>query len=239
MLRGAGAAAPTLVFLHEGLGSVAMWRDFPQRVVAATGCSALVYSRYGYGRSDRLAAPRRPDYLHAEALCALPQLLDALDVERPVLVGHSDGASIALIHAGGAGRPVAGVVAIAPHVMVEEVAIAGIRATVRAYETTDLKQRLARYHDDPESAFRGWSDVWLSPAFRDWNIEACLPRIEAPVLAIQGRDDEYGTLEQIRRIAAAARDVDTLELADCGHSPHKDQPEAVIGAIAEFMRRTA
>jgi pimeloyl-ACP methyl ester carboxylesterase len=238
-IRGTEPDAPMLVFLHEGLGSIAMWRDFPQRAVAATGCPALVYSRYGYGRSDRLAARRRPDYMHDEALRALPQLLDALGIDKPVLVGHSDGASIALIHAGGAGRPVSGVVAMAPHVMVEDVALDGIRATVQAYETTALKERLARYHDDVDSAFRGWSDVWLDAAFRGWNIEEYLPRIAAPVLAVQGHDDEYGTMEQLDRIARGAADVETLKLADCRHSPHKDQPEAVLAAIAGFVRRVA
>jgi pimeloyl-ACP methyl ester carboxylesterase len=239
VIRGIEPAAPMLVFLHEGLGSVAMWRDFPQKLVAATGCAALVYSRYGYGQSDRLTGPRQPDYMHVEALQTLPELLDALHVERPILCGHSDGASIALIHAGGAARPVAGVIAMAPHVMVEDVAIAGIRETVRAFETTALRERLARHHDDADGAFRGWSGIWLDPAFRRWNIEAYLPRVAAPILAIQGYDDEYGTMEQIDRIAAAAPDVETLKLADCRHSPHKDQPEAVIGAIADFVRRIA
>jgi pimeloyl-ACP methyl ester carboxylesterase len=239
IVHGTEPAAPTLVFLHEGLGSIAMWRDFPQRAVAATGCSALIYSRYGYGRSDPLAGKRRPDYMLDEGLHALPALLDFLGIEKPLLIGHSDGASIALIHAGGAGRPVAGVVAMAPHVMVEEIALAGIRATVQAYETTVLRERLARYHDDVDSAFRGWSDIWLDPAFRDWNIEEYLPRIAAPILAVQGHDDEYGTMEQLDRIARAAPDVETLKLADCRHSPQKDQPEAVLAAIAEFVARVA
>ncbi|MGE5467166.1 MAG: alpha/beta fold hydrolase [Ignavibacteria bacterium] len=236
LIEGDPASAP-LVFLHEGLGSIAMWRDFPQRVAAATGRRALVYSRYGYGRSDRLLARRQPDYMHAEALAALPALLDSLALERPILIGHSDGASIALIHAGGAQRAVAGVVAMAPHVMVEELALAGIRATVAAYETTALNERLARYHDDADSAFRGWSDIWLSAAFRAWNIEEYLPRIAVPVLAIQGYGDEYGTMDQLDRIVAAAPDVETLRLADCGHAPHRDQPDAVIAAVAAFVRR--
>ncbi|HEX8962933.1 MAG TPA: alpha/beta hydrolase [Rhodocyclaceae bacterium] len=239
VIGGSGREAPLLVFLHEGLGSVAMWRDFPQRVAAATGCPALVYSRYGYGSSAPLAGPRRPDYLHDEALRALPQLLDALGARRPLLIGHSDGASIALIHAGGAGRPVAGVVAMAPHVMVEDIALDGIRATVAAYETTDLRQRLARYHDDADGAFRGWSGIWLDPAFRGWNIEEYLPRIAAPVLAIQGFEDEYATMEQIDRIARLAPDADLLKLADCRHSPHRDQPDAVVSAIAAFVARIA
>lgn len=237
LLPGTEPEAPPLVLLHEGLGAITMWRDFPQRLVAATGCTALVYSRYGYGRSDRLAEPRRPDYMHVEALRALPELLDKLGIERPVLVGHSDGASIALIHAGGAGRPVSGVVAMAPHVMVEDVALAGIRETVCAYETTALRDRLARHHDAVDSAFRGWSDIWLDPAFRDWNIEECLPRIAAPVLAVQGYGDEYGTMEQIDRVARGAPEVEVLKLADCGHSPHKDQPAAVVAAIAAFVLR--
>ncbi|MDD5250609.1 MAG: alpha/beta hydrolase [Rhodocyclaceae bacterium] len=236
-IHGTEAAAPTLVFLHEGLGSVAMWRDFPRRLVAATGCTALVYSRYGYGRSDPLTAPRRPDFMHAEGLRALPELLDGLAIARPVLIGHSDGASIALIHAGGAGRPLAGVIAMAPHVMVEDVAIASIEAARRAYETGDFKDRLARYHDDVDSAFRGWNDIWLDPAFRAWNIEEFLPRIDVPVLAIQGLDDEYGTMAQLERVARCARDVETLKLADCRHSPHRDQPQAVIDAVAAFVQR--
>jgi pimeloyl-ACP methyl ester carboxylesterase len=238
-IRGTEADAPALVFLHEGLGSIAMWRDFPQKLVATTGRTALIYSRYGYGRSTPLSAPRQPDYMHREALDALPELLDRLDVQRPILFGHSDGASIALIHAGGAKRAVSGVVAMAPHVMVEEVALEGIRATVKAYETTELRTRLARYHDDVDSAFRGWSDIWLSPAFRSWNIDEFLPRIAAPVLAVQGHEDEYGTMEQIDRIAAGAPDVETLKLADCRHSPHRDQADVVVAATAEFVRRVS
>lgn len=237
LIPGADTAAPTLVFLHEGLGSIAMWRDFPQRVAATSGCPALVYSRYGYGRSEPLAAPRQPDYMHVEALRALPQLLDTLGIETPVLIGHSDGASIALVHAGGAGRATSGVVAMAPHVMVEDVAIAGIRSTVQAYATTDLRQRLARYHDDVDSAFRGWSDIWLAPAFRDWNIEEYLPRVTVPVLAIQGYGDEYGTMEQIDRITRGAPAAAALKLDDCGHAPQRDQAEAVIAAIADFVQR--
>jgi pimeloyl-ACP methyl ester carboxylesterase len=229
--------APPIVFLHEGLGSLAMWRDFPQRVADATGCEAIVYSRYGYGRSTPLEKPRAVRYMHDEALLALPEFLDKLAVDRSILFGHSDGGSIALIHAGGAGRPLAGVIAMAPHVMVEDISVKSIAEAEVAWQTTDLRQRLGRYHQDVESTFRGWNDIWLHPDFRAWNIEEYLPAIACPILAIQGEDDEYGTLEQIERIARQAADVDLVKLADCRHSPHKDQPEAVIAAVAEFVAR--
>jgi pimeloyl-ACP methyl ester carboxylesterase len=230
---------PTLVFLHEGLGSVAMWRDFPGRVAHATGCNAVVYSRYGYGNSEALHEDRPVRYMHDEALVALPQLLDALSLTRPILVGHSDGASIALIHAGGSGRPLAGLVLMAPHVLVEDISIASIAAAKVAYETTDLRAKLARYHADVDSAFWGWNRIWLHPDFRQWNLEAYLPRIGCPVLAIQGEDDEYGTMEQLSRLERGVRDLDCVALADCRHSPHKDQPVAVIEAITRFVDRVS
>jgi pimeloyl-ACP methyl ester carboxylesterase len=229
--------APAMVFLHEGLGSLAMWRDFPQQVADATGCEAIVYSRYGYGRSDPLAEQRRPDYMHHEALAALPELLDRLAVERPILFGHSDGGSIALIHAGAALRPVAGLVVMAPHVMVEDIAIAGIEKTRAAYLTGDLRQRLGNYHDHPDTAFRGWHEIWLDPLFRSWNIEAFLPHIACPVLAIQGEGDEYASMDQIERIARQTPAVELLKLAACRHSPHRDQAPAVIAAVADFVER--
>lgn len=236
-IPGSSPEAPELVFLHEGLGSVTLWRDFPARLVAATGHGALVYSRYGYGQSDPITEKRGIDFMHEEGLRALPELLDRLGIERPILVGHSDGASIALIHAGGAGRPLTGVVAMAPHVLVEDISIHSIEGAKRAYETTDLRDRLARHHADPDSAFRGWNDVWLDPEFRAWNIEEFLPRITVPILAIQGVDDEYGTMDQLERIARGAPEVEQLRLKDCRHSPHKDQPGAVIAAISAFVRR--
>ena len=229
--------APAMVFLHEGLGSVAMWRDFPQQVADATGCEAVVFSRYGYGRSTPLEEPRQLRYMHDEGLLALPELLAALGLERPFLFGHSDGGSIALIHAGGAARPLAGVIVMAPHVMTETVALTSIQATKRAYAETSLRDRLAKFHNDVDSAFRGWNDIWLEPDFRDWNIEEYLPTIACPVLAIQGEDDEYATMEQLERIARGAPQVELLKLADCRHSPHKDQPAAVIAAVAEFTAR--
>jgi len=228
--------APTLVFLHEGLGSVATWKDFPERVATATGHPALVYSRLGYGKSSPLPAARRPDYMHVEALSTLPALLDRLSIEQPILVGHSDGASIALIHAGAGIRAVRAIVALAPHVFVETLSVESIAKVRDAFESTDLRERLARRHNDVESAFRGWNDIWLSPEFRAWNIESYLPTIGCPMLLIQGKDDEYGTVAQIgaiRRHVPVA--VEYLELADCGHSAQRDQPEATLAAIVRFI----
>jgi pimeloyl-ACP methyl ester carboxylesterase len=231
---------PTLVFLHEGLGSVAMWRDFPQRVAAATGHAALVYSRAGYGLSSPLADARRPDYMHAEALTTLPALLDELAIERPILLGHSDGASIALIHAGCGVREVRAVAAIAPHVFVEGLSLSSIAKAKTSYETGDLRQRLARYHADVDSAFRGWNNIWLAPAFRAWNIEACLDTVTCPVLLVQGSNDEYGTLAQLdaiqRRVPGP---VERIELAACGHSPQRDQPQATLAALQRFIEALA
>ena len=229
--------APAMIFLHEGLGSLSMWRDFPQQVADACGCEAIVYSRHGYGRSDPLTGKRLPGFMHHEARVCLPQLLDQLAVERPILFGHSDGASIALINAGTAPTPLTATVVMAPHVLVEDISIESIRKARDAYLSTDLKIRLGKYHDDPDSAFWGWNDIWLDPAFRDWNIEDCLPGIACPVLAIQGEDDEYGAMDQIERIARQCRDVELVKLADCRHSPHKDQPQQVIATVAEFVAR--
>jgi pimeloyl-ACP methyl ester carboxylesterase len=228
-------AAPPLLLLHEGLGSVAMWRDFPSRLAAATGRRTIAYSRRGYGRSPPLTARRGPDYMHREALDELPALRTALGLADPVLIGHSDGASIALIHAW-AGHQVRGIVAMAPHVFVEDVTIRSIEAAREAWRTTDLPARLARYHDDAEGAFRGWNDAWLDPAFRAWNIEGYLPGIASPVLAIQGREDEYGTMAQLDAIEREVRGpFQRLELDACRHSPHRDRPDATLAAITAFI----
>jgi len=231
----ARAERPTLVFLHEGLGSVAMWRDFPARVARATKLGAVVYSRLGYGRSEPLREPRTARYLHDEAEIVLPEFLDRLEIERPILIGHSDGGSIALIHAGIAARPPVAVVTLAAHVLVEDISVASIAAAREKFETTDVRAKLARHHADVDGVFWGWNHVWLSPEFRAWNIEEYLPRIQCPVLAIQGEDDEYGTMEQMRRIGAKVSDVRLLKLPNCRHSAHKDQPDAVIEAIARFV----
>jgi pimeloyl-ACP methyl ester carboxylesterase len=228
--------SPTLVLLHEGLGSVALWRDFPSHVAAATSARTIAYSRRGYGRSSPIAGPRAVDYMHREALDVLPVLLDRLDATAPVLVGHSDGASISIIHAAASGRPVRGVVLIAPHVFVEDLTVSSIEEAKAAWAATDLKQRLARYHDDVEGAFRSWNDIWLDPDFRSWNIEAYLPRLRCPVLAIQGADDEYGTLAQIDAVARqVGGPVETLVLQGCKHSPHRDRPAETLEAITAFV----
>ena len=231
------AGLPTLIFLHEGLGSVAMWRDFPAKLAAATGAPALVYSRYGYGQSTPIAAPRAVRYMHDEALIALPELRQALGLDDVVLIGHSDGASIAIIHAGSGRWPVRGLVLEAPHVFVEDVSITSIEAARHVYATTDLRQRLARYHADADSAFRGWNDIWLAPGFRAWTIAEYLGGIACPVLAIQGADDEYGTLAQLDTIERGVRGrFERLVLAGCKHSPHRDQEQVVLAAIADFVR---
>jgi pimeloyl-ACP methyl ester carboxylesterase len=230
------SGAPTLLLLHEGLGSIAMWRDFPAKLAQATGCPAVVYSRYGYGRSDPLGGPRGVDYMHREALETLPELRAALGLDEVILVGHSDGASIALIDGGNGRWPVRAVVLEAPHVFVEDVSVASIAAARTAYDGTDLRQRLARYHADVDSAFRGWNDIWLHPDFRAWNIEEFLPGVRCPVLAIQGADDEYGTLAQIDAIErSVAGCFERLVLPDCKHSPHRDQEQATLAAMARFI----
>jgi pimeloyl-ACP methyl ester carboxylesterase len=226
---------PPIVMLHEGLGSLALWRDFPQRLADATRRRTLAYSRAGYGASDSLDGRRGVDFMHVEALDTLPELLDALALEQPVLFGHSDGGSIALIHAARAGRPLSAVIALAPHVFVEPYGLESIAEARRAYLDGDLRARLARHHRDVDSAFWGWNDVWLNPDFVSWNIEALLPDIACPVLAIQGVDDEYGTMEQLDRIERGVRDFHRLELPHCGHSPHRDQPGAVLAAVTAFL----
>ncbi len=235
----ASDGAPLIVFLHEGLGSLAMWRDFPARLCAALGARGLVYSRPGYGRSTPRAPHEAwaPDFMHQQARQLLPALLQALGVAgRYWLFGHSDGGSIALLHAADPVHNVAGCVVLAPHILVEPVSVASIEQARQAYLHTDLRQRLARYHDDADSAFWGWNDIWLHPSFRHWNIADELAAIRCPLLAIQGLDDEYGTLAQIRGIAERVPQTRLLELAHCGHSPHKDQAEAVIAAMQDWMR---
>jgi pimeloyl-ACP methyl ester carboxylesterase len=232
-----GDSGPVLVFLHEGLGSIRQWRDFPQRVARATGCRALVYDRYGYGNSDVLREARvGVEFMHDGALNELPELLENLKVVNPILVGHSDGASIALIHAGT--YLVRGVAVLAPHVFVEDPGLNSIRTLNDNFETTDLPGRLGKYHRNGRKTFHLWADAWLDPAFREWNIEEYLPRIKCPVLAIQGEGDEYGSMAQLDAIARqAGGPCELLKLPDCGHSPYKDQPEKVLNSLAGFIKK--
>lgn len=231
------ASLPVLVFLHEGLGCVALWKDFPDSVAAATGLPVLVYSRIGYGGSDPCALPRPITYMHDEARDTLPALLQTLGVQRHILVGHSDGASISLIYAGSAARHgLLGVVAMAPHVFCEEISVTSIRAAGKAYAEGDLRARLAKYHgDNVDCAFRGWCDSWLNPAFLQWNIEDHVGRIAVPVLVIQGEDDEYGTRAQVDSIVRRAG-AEAVMLPACGHSPQRDQPDVCLRAISSFVR---
>lgn len=237
------AARPTMVFLHEGLGSVSMWSSregsWPQSVCDAAGAPGIVFSRRGYGRSDAVADVRGagrlpPDYMHREAFGVLPALLRALGIERPLLVGHSDGGTIALLHA--SRHPVAGCVVMAPHVIVEDLSIASIGQARVAYESGELRERLARHHADVDCAFWQWNDVWLSQAFRSFDIRSDCRSIRAPVLAIQGRDDPYGTLRQVQEIAPTQGPLRIEVIDRCGHSPHKDHPQQVRDLVAGFAR---
>jgi pimeloyl-ACP methyl ester carboxylesterase len=237
-LDGAQRGAPLMIFLHEGLGSVAMWRDFPRKLCAATGTRGLMYSRYGHGRSTpRPATEKWPvGFMHVQALEVLPALLAQLGIEdAPWLFGHSDGGSIALLYAAAFPDRIAGLIVVAPHVFVEDVSISSIDKARNAYATTDMRHKLARYHADPDSAFYGWNDVWLDPAFRVWNIVDCLQRIRCPVLAVQGEDDEYGTIAQVHSIGQHVGHARVLEIPACGHSPHRDQPAMLTGAVVAFL----
>jgi pimeloyl-ACP methyl ester carboxylesterase len=230
--------APTLVLLHEGLGCVAMWRDFPAKLAERSGYGVLVYSRGGYGKSDP-APDRGLRYMHDEALITLPAVLDAAGVHKSILVGHSDGASIATIYAGGTQDfRVRGLVLMAPHFFVEEMNIASIEAAKRAYETGDLKVKLARYHADPDAAFHTWNDAWLDPAFRAWRIDDALAYVRVPILILQGKGDQYGTEAQLE---VARTDtycpVDIRLLDNCRHAPHLDQSQATLDAVSEFATR--
>lgn len=239
---------PTLIFLHEGLGSVALWRDWPAQMCQRLGCAGVVYSRQGYGQSDptpdvrgpsRVVKGRRhgrlqPDYMHREALKVLPSLLTTLGIERPILVGHSDGGTIALLHA--SQHPVTACIVMAPHVMVEDISLQAITAAREAFENGPLRQRLAPFHADVDCAFWQWNDAWLSDGFRSYDIRKEIESIQAPLLAIQGEADPYGTMAQIDDIARHVPHAQLLKLADCGHSPHKDQPERVAQAIGDFVQ---
>jgi pimeloyl-ACP methyl ester carboxylesterase len=244
-IAGASHKRP-LVFLHEGLGSVSLWtqrgQDWPQAVCTATGRAGLVYSRHGYGQSEAVQDVRRtgrlqPDYMHRQAWDVLPDLLRQLHIEEPVLLGHSDGATIALLHA--SRFAVSACIAMAPHVLVEDMALESIAQARLAFESGPLRERLARHHNDVDGAFWQWNDVWLSPGFRSFDIRPECQHIRAPLLLIQGLDDGYGTLRQLDEIARAAPHAQQVRLAGCGHAPHRDQPEASLQAIAEFLENCA
>jgi len=230
--------APTIIMLHEGLGSTALWGDFPDKLQAATGAGVLVYSRAGYGASTPAKLPRPLDYMHIEALDVLPKLLDAIGFRRGLLVGHSDGASIAAIYAGGVqDHRIRGLALIAPHFIVEDISVKSIAEIKTLYETTDLRAKLQRWHRDVDNAFYGWNGAWLNPKFRDWDISEYLAYIRVPVAIVQGADDHYGTIRQIE----IAREecycpVDVSIITGAGHSPHREAPEATLNAIAEFAR---
>jgi pimeloyl-ACP methyl ester carboxylesterase len=228
-----------IVMLHEGLGSISLWRDFPQIVADTTSHEVLVYSRYGYGNSE--SSPGFPfSYMHDEALKSLPELLEKLEIKNPILLGHSDGASITLIAAGGSAIDPQAVIVMAPHVMVEQICFDAIANASITYQNTDLKEKLGKHHADVDSAFLGWSGAWLSPEFKNWNIEEYLPNIKCPILAIQGYEDEYGTmaqLDKINEISSNAEFVETLKIKECRHSPHKDQTKIVLDQITHFIKK--
>ncbi len=233
------AEQPVMVFLHEGLGSVSLWKDFPDQLCAHISMRGLVYSRPGYGKST----PRRtdeqwdPDFMHLQAYEVLPTLLLEQNVQRPWLFGHSDGGSIALLYAAQFPTALSGAIVVAPHLFVEDISVESIERARHAYRHQGLRERLARHHDDVDSAFFGWNDAWLSPAFRAWNIESIVPDISCPLLAVQGEQDEYGSLRQIHRIQQLQPASEIIALAACGHSPHRDQPQALMTAVGDFIRR--
>ena len=234
-------AAPTLVLLHEGLGCVGLWGDFPAKLVEATGCGIFAWSRAGYGQSSAIPLPRPLTYMHDEARDILPKVLDAIGFRDGLVIGHSDGASIAVIHAGlHADSRVRGVVAIAPHVFTEDMGIASIAEAKRAYEQGDLRARLARRHQNVDCAFYGWNGAWLDPGFRAWDITEFLPAIRVPVLVVQGVDDQYGTIAQVEAIErGCGGPVETVMLPGVGHAPHREAPEATLAAIVGFTARVA
>jgi pimeloyl-ACP methyl ester carboxylesterase len=228
---------PTIVMLHEGLGSIALWKHFPQRLAARTGCRVLVYSRYGYGNSDKLTEKRPLKFMHHEGEVVLPELLDKLEIARPILLGHSDGGSISLIFAGKYPEWPRALILEAPHVFVEDLSVASITQAKANYQTTNLPHKLGRHHAHPDATFWGWNDIWLDPEFRSWSIEEYLPAIRCPILCIQGEQDEYGTVAQVKAIQARVPGTEIVMLPNCRHSPHRDQPEATLEKMAEFVAR--
>ncbi|KJC57176.1 alpha/beta hydrolase [Bradyrhizobium sp. LTSPM299] len=236
MIGSSPDAAPTIVMLHEGLGSAGLWGDFPEKLQAATGAGVFVHSRAGYGASTSVKLPRPIDYMHIEALDVLPKLLDSIGFRRGLLLGHSDGASIAAIYAGAhQDHRLQGIALIAPHFIVEDISVTSIAEIRTAYETTNLRDKLARWHKDVDNAFHGWNGAWLDPKFRDWDISEYLAYVRVPVLIVQGVDDQYGTMRQVE----IAREecycpVDVAVIAGAGHSPHREAPAVTLEAVTEF-----
>jgi len=231
--------SPTLVFLHEGLGCVSMWKDFPEKLAEKTGCAVLVYSRFGYGKSDPCDLPRSTRFMHEEGLGVLPRVIEQAGIRDHFLIGHSDGGSIALIYAGGI-RPASlkGVVSIAAHVFCEPVTADSIRKAKEAWENGQLRKKLYRHHmENTDTAFKGWNDVWLDPAFMEWNIEEFLSKIEVPVLAVQGEDDPYGTRAQVDTISAKSPGPDrSFLIPGCGHAPHIEKKRILLDLVSGFVR---
>jgi pimeloyl-ACP methyl ester carboxylesterase len=231
------ASGETIVMLHEGLGSIALWKDFPQRLAARAGCHVLVYSRDGHGNSDELMEKRPVEFMQREGEVVLPELLDKLEIERPILLGHSDGGSIALVFAGRFPESPRALILEAPHVFVEDLSVSSIAAAKVSYETTNLRAKLGIYHPHVDETFWGWNDIWLDPRFRSWNIESYLESIRCLVLCLQGEEDEYGTAAQVKAIAARVPGTEIVMLPECKHSPHRDQQEATLEKMAEFVTK--
>lgn len=227
---------PTIVMLHEGLGSVAHWKDFPLQLAGKTGAGVFLYSRYGHGASDSLQEPRSVSYMQHEAQVVLPEILRKAGIERPLLLGHSDGASIAIIYAGTFPDAPEGLILEAPHVFVEDITVSSIAQARALYQETDLPQRLGRYHAHVDALFWGWNNIWLDPSFRDWNIESFLDSIRCPILVLQGAQDEYGTARQIEAIQRRIPSTSAMILEGCKHAPHRDRCEATLAAISQFLR---
>ena len=231
------ADRPVIVILHEGLGSIAAWKQFPRMLAERTGCKVLLYSRYGHGNSEKLMEKRPVTFMHHEGEVVLPELLHKLSIERPILLGHSDGGSIALIFAGKFPDRCAALILEAPHLFVEDLSVASITEAKVNYETTNLRHKLSRYHAHVDATFWGWNDIWLDPQFRSWNIEEYLPRIRCPILCLQGEQDQYGTIAQVKAIQARVPGTEIVMLPHCKHSPHRDQPELTLQCIAAFVQR--
>ena len=229
--------AEIIVMLHEGLGSIALWKDYPQLLAARTGCRVLAYSRYGHGNSAKLAEKRPVEFMHHEGEVVLLELLDTLNIEQPILLGHSDGASIALIFAGKYPKRVRALMLEAPHVFVEDLSVTSIAAAKVAFETTEFRDKLGRYHAHVDETFWGWNDIWLDPRFRSWNVESYLESIRCPVLCVQGEQDEYGTPAQVEAIRARVERTEIVMLPHCKHSPHRDQRDATLEKMAEFVAK--